>query len=110
MLCVSLLLIYNAKQCWCYYILCIANKLLSYLKSHLVLVVFVSVMVLFLSPLKVCCMELNIMPLFYVYSGLISCIVSQVTLGFKNKYFNSPLSIIYIYYSSIYYIYLSNFR
>ena len=45
------------------------------------------------------------MPLFYVYSGLISCIVSQVTLGLKKKDFNSALSIIYIFIIAVFITY-----
>ena len=47
------------------------------------------------------------MPLFYIYSGLIACIVSQVTLGLKNKDFNALLSLIYTFIIAVLITYIS---
>lgn len=82
--------------------------LLSYIKNHLGIAIFISVMIIFLkSPLRFFCSELGIMPFFYIYSGLISCIASQVTLGLKDREFNSFLSITYIFIVTVIITYLS---
>lgn len=47
------------------------------------------------------------MPVFYIFSGLIGCIASQVTLGLQNKDFSSFLSITYIFILGVIIAYIS---